>query len=72
MRIFKSRRFTLLLSVSLLSGEDQILRHETQTPRVLNNFVTEILPIQDLVDYQTHVFRIDNPRTGWLFFRMNG
>ena len=45
------------------------IEHPPQAPRVLNNFVTEVLLAHDLKGEGTHRFSIDNPRRGWLFFR---
>ena len=61
----------VLVAFDSAPGANQAVEHPTQAPRILNNFVTEVLLLRDLKGDGTHVFSIDNPRRGWLFFRTN-
>ena len=53
-----------------LCAETSIVQLPPRAPRVLNNFVTEIVRATGLVGNEPHSVRIDNPRKGWLFFRL--
>jgi len=69
-------RHMIPLAVALLTlqGADaraRVTDHPAQAPQVLNNFVTEVLRVDDLKGDGTHHFTIENPRRGWLFFRTN-
>jgi len=43
----------------------------TQKPRVLNNFVVQLIHTTNLRDQRRHAFRFVSPRDGWLFFRVS-
>ena len=73
-------RYSLKMSLAILivvgaassgcaSEDPKVVTHPPQQPRVLNNFVTELILAKDLDDNSEHVFTFDNPRKGWLFFR---
>lgn len=58
--------------LSALAGNlsaKKVIRHRSRTPRRLNNFVTQLFNAEALTGDSTHVFTIENPRNGWLFFR---
>ncbi len=44
--------------------------HGPQPPQVLNNFVSEVLNVEFTSDGTAHTFVFDNPRRGWIFFRL--
>ena len=48
---------------------DETFAHPKQKARVLNNFVTEQLLVENVSRDGTHVFALESPREGWLFFR---
>lgn len=52
------------------ANEPELEVHPHQEPRVLNNFVTRLLRVENLAEDRTHVFTIERSRTGWLFFRV--
>ena len=45
------------------------VRHKAQVPRVLNNFVTELIRLEDVSRRGTHVVTFENGREGWILFR---
>ena len=47
----------------------QSIQHPPQRPRVLNNFVTQLVRAEGLDRDGSHLFEVENPRTGWIFFR---
>ena len=51
---------------------DRAVLHQAQQPRVLNNFVTQLFSLKKLAGDGRHTFTVENPRNGWLFFRING
>ena len=53
------------------AGND-VVEHPAQQPRVLNNFVTQVVEVNNLAGDGKHSFTVENPRNGWLFFRTNG
>ena len=58
-----------LLAMAAVSFGCAGMKHEAMGPRVLNNFVTEVLLVENLSENGTHLYPVDNPREGWLFFR---
>jgi len=73
MKIALSRPAILL--ALLLAGhgalEAAVTIHPPSPPEVLNNFVTQVVTAKDLVGDGIHRFDIENPRRGWLFFRIH-
>ncbi len=63
----------LILLGSIVFGRvvfpNEVVRHSQQRPKVLNNFVTQLVDASELTENSIHEFTIEWPRTGWLFFR---
>lgn len=51
------------------AAANETIDHPAQQPKVLNNFVTQLITANDLGGEATHSFKVENPRNGWLFFR---
>ena len=58
----------MVCAASAVFGDSTV--HEPQAPRVLNNFVTEVLNVDFTAGLDSHTFVFDNPRRGWIFFRL--
>ena len=54
-----------------MDDSDKVSAHPPQRPRVLNNFVTELLVLRDQSPDGRQVFSVHNPRQGWLFVRVD-
>ena len=55
--------------VSKTSAESPVVPL-SQKPRVMNNFVVQLLDVKDLPGDRRQAFRFESPRDGWLFFRV--
>ena len=74
MSVFVVRMFTALLLTTLVFvaevSAEPAMAPLSQKPRVLNNFVVQLLDVKDLPDDRRQAFRFESPRDGWLFFRV--
>ena len=59
--------FTLITFSRATANET--IDHPAQQPKVLNNFVTQLITANALGGEATHSFKVENPRNGGLFLR---
>ncbi len=60
--------FLVILSCFCVSCKSQAIQNKLSKPKVLNNFVTELVQVEGYCDDSEQELTFINPREGWVFF----